>query len=118
MRQGDTLSSTMLLIYTGINDLVNNLNSLNIGIDVGTRKLCSFFYADDAVLFAECPSERQRLLDVLDDWCNTWKLPVNYEKSNVIHFRKHRQMRSQMKSIMGNKRLGYAESYKYLGAYI
>ncbi len=79
--------------------------------------MCSLFYADD-VVFAECPSELQRLLDVLYDWCNPWKLPVNYKKSNVTHFRKRRQMRIQMKFILGKKRVDYAELYKCLGVYI
>ena len=44
-------------------------------------------YADDLVLLAESEEGLQRLLDVVNTWCNTWGMRVNSNKSKVVHFR-------------------------------
>ena len=44
-------------------------------------------YADDVVLLAESEFELQKQLDVLYNWCTKWQLEINYEKSNIVHFR-------------------------------
>ena len=91
---------------------------LNIGIDIGETKLCTLFYADDIVLLSDNPTDLQTLLNTLNDWCTKWKLRVNYNKSNVIHFRKKRVKQSNVKFQLGEKCLEYASHYKYLGIHI
>ena len=44
-------------------------------------------YADDLVLLAESEEGLQRLLDVINTWCNTWGMKVISNKSKVVHFR-------------------------------
>ncbi len=63
VRQGDTLSSTLFLLY--INDLVKTLNGLDIGINIDVRKVCCLLYADVVVLVSESPCDLQRLQDAL-----------------------------------------------------
>lgn len=116
VRQGDTLSTTLFLIY--INDLAKHLNDLGLGIDINGRKLSTLFYADDIVLFTDNPHELQSLLDVVHDWCKRWKLAVNFKKSNVIHFRNKRTSRTEIQFKLGNNDVSYTASYKYLGIYM
>ena len=44
VRQGDSLSPTLFNVY--VNDLVSELNSLNMGIDINGRQICCLLYAD------------------------------------------------------------------------
>ena len=44
------LSPTLLNIF--INDLSNELNSLNLGVQIGDALLCHLLYADDLTLIA------------------------------------------------------------------
>ncbi len=48
VKQGDTLSPTRF-----INDTVHKVNNLNLGINIGNRKLSILLYADDIVLLSD-----------------------------------------------------------------
>ncbi len=111
VRQGGTLSSTLFPLY--INDLVETLNGLDIGINIDVRKVCALLYIDDVVLAAESP----RLLDALYNWCCKWKIGENYEKSKIFYFMKKRKFRSEYTFRLLNCHLNYINSYKYLEVY-
>ena len=60
VRQGDSISSTLFSIF--INDLVTNLKSLQMGIEIAkTFTICCLLYADDLALIAK---KRNRLTKV------------------------------------------------------
>ncbi len=61
----------MFLVY--INDLIQYLNSLGVGINISGRTLCALLYAEDIVLLAKNPQDLQKLLDGLCIWCKKWK---------------------------------------------
>ena len=67
LKQGCALSSILFNLY--INDLLQRLNELNVGIDIEGQKLSVLAYADDVVLLAETESDLQVLLDELNLWC-------------------------------------------------
>ncbi len=115
VRQGDTLSSTLFLLY--INDLVETLNGLDIGINIDVRKVCALLYADDVLLMVESSCDLQILLDVLYNWCCKWKLGVNYETSKIVHFSRKRKSRSEYIFRLGNFNLDHTYSNKYLRVY-
>ncbi len=115
VRQGDTLSPTLFCLY--INDLAKCLISLGVGVNIDDRKLCVLLYADDIVLLGESKEELQRLLDELWQWCSKWRLKINGEKSNVIHFRNRKVRRCNHVFKIGSLSLDYCDSYKYLGVF-
>ena len=51
VRQGDNLSPTLFNIY--INDLAEELKSMNLSIKLGDLHICILLYADDIVLVSE-----------------------------------------------------------------
>ena len=95
MRQGDSLSPTLFNIY--INDLVNDLNSMNLVVDINGRRVCCLLYADNFVIFCNTESDLQKLLNRAHRWCYKWKMQINHEKSNIVHFRRKRVNRSSRK---------------------
>ena len=113
VRQGDSLSPTLFNVY--VNDLINELNSLNIGIDINGRKICCLLYADDIVIFSNTADKLQALLDTVHNWCFKWKMKLIYNKSNVMHFRTSRRSRTTVPFNYGTTALATVSTYKYLG---
>ena len=72
-----------------LNDLENEFaqNGLE-GVDIGILKLFLLLYADDIVTFSETEQGLQAGLDILHDYCQSWKLKVNIQKTKIIVFRK------------------------------
>ena len=58
------------------------------------------------------------MLDYMHDWCHKWKLKLNIDKSNVMHFRSKRQKHSEFKYYFGENELSTVDKYKYLGIYL
>jgi hypothetical protein len=113
VRQGDTLSPTLFVLF--INNLVDEIKSLNIGIDIGNTKICILLYADDIVLITETEEELQTLLNCINNWCYKWRITINGNKSKIMHFRKQNTNRSNFKFKVGSLELKYCEIYTYLG---
>ena len=63
------------------------LNGLE-GVDIGSVKLFLLLYADDMTIFSETAKGIQKGLNVLESYCNRWKLTVNIDKTKVMVFRK------------------------------
>ena len=56
-------------------------------------KLLVLLYADDTVLMAENAIDLQQQLNVFTEYCKTWKLKVNVNKSNVLIFSNGRTLK-------------------------
>ena len=85
------MSSYLFALF--LNDLENfmeNQNSTGLNIltedsdtDLGVYIIC---FADDTVLMSESPEELQRELNRFHEYCTTWKLKVNVEKTKILCF--------------------------------
>ena len=112
VRQGDVLSSTLFGIF--IDDLVQEIKELNIGIDYEGMCINILLYADDIILMAESQNELQCMLDKLAKWCQNWRLIVNSSKTKIIHFSKRNQVKEYTFSIFDEK-IEVVDQYRYLG---
>ena len=75
---------------------------LNYGVDIGGKKVCLLSYADNIVIIAENESDLQIQLDFINQWCKEWRLHINYNKSNVIHFRKRNDRQLNFVYLFGH----------------
>ena len=71
-------------------------------------------YADDIIIFANNADELQRGLDLLHEYCNTWKLVVNTDKSKIMIFRKGGR-NSNISFRYNNKTIDIVNRFNYLG---
>ena len=116
VKQGCKISPTLFSIF--INDLAQEINRLNCGVNLDGTIISVLLYADDIVLIAPTEENLQLMLDTMNSWCKKWKLTVNQEKTKVIHFRTASVNRSTFEFKCGNKDIEYTSSYKYLGLWL
>jgi hypothetical protein len=111
IKQGDSLSPTLFNIFIDdVTNIFNNCGALNLG---ETRVNC-LIYADDLVILSDSPGGLQRAINKLDSFCNTWKLEVNTEKTNVVIFRATKKL-EQYHFHLGQHNLKIVDQVKYLG---
>ena len=116
VRQGDCLSPTLFSLY--INDLAIHLKEYGTTLDLNGVHINSLLYADDLMIMTETEEQLQNLLNLVFNWCSTWRLKVNTYKTNVVHFRPTRQQKTNFNFKYGEHIINMASEYKYLGIII
>ncbi len=87
VRQGCSLSPTLFNIY--INQLANILERAPIqGLTLHDTEIKCLLYADDLVLLSPTEEGLQDSLNLLEDFCQSWALTVNLQKTRVMMFQK------------------------------
>ena len=115
VRQGDNLSPTLFSLF--INGLAQNIKSLDIGIQIGARKIPILLYADDIILISETPIDMQKMLDEVTEWCEIWQMKINMSKTKLMEIRKSGTEPSIAKFKLANQKIEKCQEYKYLGVY-
>ena len=64
--------------------------------------------------FAETPEDLQISLDILQDYCQKWKLKVNIDKVKVMVLSKGGHFRQNLSFKYGNVGLEYVSKYTYM----
>ena len=86
MKQGDNLSPNIFNLY--LNDIVDALdNEICDPVKLGSTSFNCLLYTDDIILLSESETGLQKCLDKLSEYCKTWCLNVNHEKSKVMIFK-------------------------------
>ena len=85
------------------------------GVNVKEENVSILVYADDVVMCSDSPDKLDHMIGRLDSWCNKWKLKINVDKSQIVHFRRKRVQQSSHAFHLQGARLKYSNSYKYLG---
>ena len=127
VKQGDTISPTLFACF--VNDLSQEIKATNLGVNIkinntnddetppinNSFKVNNLLYADDIVLLAETENDLQLMLNIVNRWCNNWRMEVNLTKTNILHIRKKSQPRSQVNFKLGTQTVEFCKEYKYLG---
>ena len=65
----------------------------NSGILINDIVLIILLFADDMAVFGNNPEDLHNNLNVLHDYCNTWGLEVNVDKTKIMVFRKRERLK-------------------------
>lgn len=115
VKQGDNLSSTLFNIY--INDLTSYFGTNCEPVQIGNKKVHCLMYADDLILLSESASGLQNQLDRISEYCDTWKLEVNIDKTKTMVFENKKSIKIPQFNINAQP-LQRVYTYKYLGVII
>ena len=113
VRQGQNDSSTVFAVF--INSLAKEIINLDTGITIGDRKLAILLFADDIALVAETVNDLQLLMNQLYSWCIKWRMKINKDKTNVVHFRPKNQKAAEHTFKFGEDYINLTDKYRYLG---
>lgn len=114
VKQGDSLSPLLFSLY--INDLLNEIDHLNLGVELTDNLTLSVLaYADDLVIFSDDPEKLQILLNYVSEWCHRWRMQINSDKTKVVQFRSRRQGSENVTFQINGIKLEQVTHYKYLG---
>ena len=116
VKQGDTLSPTLFAMF--LNDLARGVKGLGCWVNVDDTQICILLYADDIVLIAPDENKLQVMLNFISDWCSKWRMVVNTEITQVVHFRPTRKTPTPFEFKFGNNTLLRVPEYKYLGVHL
>jgi hypothetical protein len=116
LKQGCILSPLLFNMY--INDLCIAIKATGKGLKVGEETIGILLFADDLVLLAENEKDLQDLLNVLSNWCLKWRVMINSDKTNIVHFRPKGQPQSEYAFECGGSTLAYKDKYRYLGLWL
>lgn len=115
VEQGHPLSPELFKIF--IYDLSVLLNEITESIpELNTVRLNHLFWADDLVLLSLNEKTLQRLVNILEKYCDSWGLTVNLKKTKLLIFNKAgRKIFPKQNIILNQRPIEVVNSYCYLG---
>ena len=75
-------------------------------------EICCLLYADDIMLVSESEADLQTMLDFVHDWCDKWRLRINYAKSKCNAFRNKGKDCSNFNFPIRSQILEYTNVYR------
>ena len=112
IRQGDGLSPLLFCLY--IDDIQEIFNDNCVPCTIGNLRINHLLYADDLILMSESKDGLQNCLNNLNEYCENWKLTINFSKTKIIVFRPSGRI-PNCKFYVGKHEIEIVLNYKYLG---
>ena len=78
-------------------------------------KLSTLLNADDLVILSHTQTGLQNALNILNDFCNEWKLTVNLKKTKVVVFQKKSKKEHNYQFFLDKNSIDIVSDYTYLG---
>jgi len=113
LKQGCILSPSLFSLF--LMDLAEELEDKDLGVKVSGVWMGACFFADDIVLLGDSESELQRMLDVVSEYAQRWKLRFNASKCGVLVVG---QKKRDKLWRLGREEIKEVDEYKYLGVWI
>ncbi len=86
-----------------------------MGVNINDIIISILAFADDIVIIAQNEKELEDILHCVEKWCKKWRLKINVDKTNVVHFRGKSTKPTDYNFLFDNNVLIKVDKYKYLG---
>ena len=114
VKQGDSLRPNIFNQY--LNDMVDAFDKdVFDPVKLGSTYFNCLLYADDIILLSEWAAGLQKCPNPLSQYCKSWCLHVNYDKSKVMIFNKPGRLYGNYNFYINDIRREVVREYKYLG---
>ena len=114
VKQGCILSPLLFNLF--VNDLPNCFETEKCEpIALGDHLVNCLMYADDIVLLSNSKEGLQNSLSNLKEFCDSWNLKINIEKTKIIIFNKSGKLLKNYGFYINDIQLENVQEYKYLG---
>ena len=114
VRQGECLSPFLFSMY--INDIEDYVKTHGFqGVNTGHVRMFLLLYADDTVLISENRQDLQLGLDIVENYCNKWKIILNIEKTKIVIFRKGGKLSVNDRWFYNGSQIEITKHFTYLG---
>ena len=85
------------------------------GIQIDDLMIVILLFADDQIIFGDSPLDLQCKLNRLKEYCDSWGLEVNCNKTKIMVFRKRGGLRDDEKWNYGEDDIEIVNDFNYLG---
>jgi len=124
VRQGGILSPRLFAIY--VHEMISEISKAKIGIRLGKMSIDVIGYADDILLVSNIMAHLQKMLNLVDHYCDEHEIKVNGDKTVLLIFNKWIQRskkelecdKDQTKLTLQGVTLSETYQLKYLGVEI
>ena len=114
LRQGETISPILVSLF--LEDLELFLQQdPDSGIKLDQLTIIIILFSGDMVIFGKTQEELQVNIDRLYDYCKTWGLEVNINKTETMVFRKRGGLKNNERWIFNGQFLESVDNFNYLG---
>ena len=114
VKQGCVISPTLFNLF--LNDLPKAISGNDTDpIYMNEKALNCLMYADDIALISKSKEGLQTTLDRLSEYCNTWHLTINTNKTKIVIFNKTGRVINNVKFFINNSEIEIVKEMKYLG---
>ena len=113
IRQGAKLSTTLYKRYN--NDLLDSLETMNMGTNIGSENITSPTCADDLALLENNKTNLQSLAsNVYNHSCKD-RFKINAQKSEIVAINMKKDQEKEPKIMLGDNNIQNVEQSKHLG---
>ncbi len=82
VRQGGPLSPRLFSLY--VEALIGEIESSGLGTNVNGVCTGVIMYADDLVVMSYDKQKLQKMLNIIESYCNKWEIKINAKKTQFI----------------------------------
>ena len=94
---------------------MSRLREDSCGVECGGDTIPGLLFADDTTLLASDREGLKKSLDVLVQWCEDLGIRIDVEKCGIMHIRKKKVMRNEIRYMIDGEEIPMVSCYKYLG---
>ena len=110
--QGEVTSPSLFNIF--LEDLIIYLD-MTYGVKMCNTTIAYLLFADDLVLISDTPSDLQKLVDGLYQFCQKWHMIVNLTNTKISIFNMNKKKSSRYHFVYNEDEIEITGQYKYVG---